>query len=37
MQPVHVLRPLALGQLVLGPGEREVELAVELGLGQGHA
>ena len=29
MQPVDVLRPLALGQLPLRPGEREVELAVE--------
>ena len=36
VQPVHVLRPLALGQLALGPGEREVELAVELGLSQSH-
>ena len=29
MEPVDVLRPLALGQLPLRPGEREVELAVE--------
>ena len=29
MQPVDVLRPLALGQLSLRPGEREVELAVQ--------
>ena len=29
MQPVDVLRPLALGQLPLRPREREVELAVE--------
>ena len=30
MEPVDVLRPLALGQVALRPGEREIELAVEL-------
>ena len=30
MQPVDVLRPLALGQVALGPGEVEVEPGVEL-------
>ena len=36
MEAVDVLRPLALRQIPLRPREREIELAVELGLGQGH-
>jgi hypothetical protein len=36
VQPVDVLRALALGQIPLRPREREVELAVELCLGPGH-
>ncbi len=36
MQPVHVLRALALRELALGPRQREVELAVELCLGDAH-
>ena len=36
MEPVDVLRPLALRQLALRPREREIELAVELRLGQRH-
>jgi hypothetical protein len=32
MQPVHVLRPLALGQVGFRPGELEIDLAVESGL-----
>ena len=29
MQPVDVLRPLALGQIALGPRELEVDVGVE--------
>ena len=36
MEPVDVLRPLALGQLGLRPGEVEVEVAVEGVLCRGH-
>ena len=36
MEPVDVLRPLAFGQLPLRPGEREVDLAVELRLRERH-
>jgi hypothetical protein len=36
MQPVDVLRPLPLGQVLLRPGELEVDLAVERVLGSGH-
>ena len=37
MKPVDVLRPLALGQVALGPRELEVDVAVERILGRGHA
>ena len=36
MQPVDVLRPLTLGKVTLGPGEREIDVSVEGVLGQGH-
>ena len=36
VQPVDVLRPLALGQVALRPGEVEVELAVERVLRRSH-
>ena len=36
VQPVDVLRPLALGELLLRPREREVDVAVELRLREGH-
>ena len=37
VEPVDVLRPLALGQLALRPRELEVDVAVERFLGRGHA
>src|SRR5207244_7878384 len=37
MEPVDVLRPLALGEVALRPGELEVDVAVERLLGRGHA
>ena len=36
MEPVDVLRPLALGQVALGPGEREIDVGVEGVLCRGH-
>ena len=36
MQPVDVLRPLALGQLALGPRQVEVDLGVERVLRRRH-
>ena len=36
MEPVDVLRPLALGQVPLRPGELEVDVRVERILGAGH-
>ena len=36
MEPVDVLRPLALGQVPLGPREVEVDVGVERVLGRGH-
>jgi hypothetical protein len=36
VEPVDVLRPLTLRKILLRPGEREIELAVELCLGQCH-
>ena len=37
VEPVDVLRPLALGQLGLRPGEVEVQRRVQLILRDGHA
>ena len=37
MEPVDVLRPLALGEVALGPGERQVDLGVEGFLCRGHS
>ena len=36
VEPVDVLRPLALGKLTLRPGELEVDLGVERVLRRGH-
>ena len=37
VQPVDVLRPLPLGQVALGPGEREIDVGVEGFLRRGHS
>ena len=37
VEPMDVLRPLALGEVTLGPGEVQVQLAVERVLCRRHA
>ena len=36
VEPMDVLRPLPLGKVTLGPGEREIDLGIEGVLRRGH-